>query len=82
MTFRPIGNIAAQLSPDPPVASTCVIGFGLHWPNRDRCHVTVQTPDGEQFHERAMDRGQTLHGDGWSVVWEAGEPYPRVKEQG
>lgn len=78
MTFRPIGNIARQFSPDPPVSSTSVIGFGLHWPNRDACHVTVQDPSGEQWHCDRMERGATLEGQGWSVTWEPGEPYPRV----
>lgn len=79
MTFRPIGNTRSQLEPDPPVSSTCVIGFGLHWPNVNRCHVTVQTPSGDQFHCEAFDRGATIEHAGWSVTWAMDEPYPKVE---
>lgn len=85
--MRRIGNISSQLEPDPPVEQTTVIGFGLRTYreedgtvgiNHDRCHVTVQEPSGEQFHGD-MDRGQVLDCNGWRVVWEAGEPHPRVE---
>lgn len=56
---------------------TSVIGFGLHWPNTDRCHVTVQTPAGDQFYCGAMNRGETLECAGVSVTWGEG-PSPKV----